>query len=105
MLSKAIGRASLLLGNLKSCSHTSYMATPSALLGNTQTFSTFFKELDKASHERMRWEFYKVKQYSMIDQGWRLPLARKKAKRATQKAREQEVGVPEPQKPILYVHD
>ena len=51
-------------------------------------FSTYFKELDKASMEKMKWEMYRVPEYAKLDDGWRKPLAAKKAKRARQLERE-----------------
>ena len=67
-------------------------------------FSTFFQKLDKESHEKMKWEFYKVPEHSKIDQGWKVPLARKQRKRAAKKVREAAVEITD-QAPILYVHN
>ncbi len=40
-------------------------------------FSSFFKDLDKQSRTKMKWDFYKVPEYARIDEGWKLPLAKK----------------------------
>ena len=74
-------------------------------MGQPRLFSQLFKDMDKVSREKMNREFYKVGEYAAIDDGWRIPLARKKAKRALQKAREEALGPAEAQDPILYVHN
>lgn len=37
------------------------------MAAQTPMFSTFFQKLDKESHEKMKWEFYKVPEHSKID--------------------------------------
>ena len=68
-------------------------------------FSTYFRELDKASREKMMWEYYKVPEYAKMDRMWRVPLAKKEARKArkaeAEKAREPVVAQDE----ILYVHN
>ena len=41
----------------------------------------------------MKWEFYKVPEYAKIDQGWKIPPARKQRKRAEQKQREAAIEI------------
>ena len=94
MLARILNRTSLL------------QASPMRLLcPATRMFSSYFQELDKQSMDKMKWAFYKVPEYAKLDDGWRVPLAKKKAKRAQQKAREAEMGPPEAQDPMLYVHN
>ena len=51
-------------------------------LTSCRSFSQFFEDLDEASRAKQKWEFYTFKEYKTRDDGWRVPLARKKAKRA-----------------------
>ena len=53
----------------------------------------------------MKWDFYKVPEYAKLDEGWKLPLAKKQEKRAKQIEREAERGPAEHQNEIIYVHN
>ncbi len=52
----------------------------------------------------MQWNFYKVPEYAKTDDGWRLPLAKKQARRDRQIQREAEAEPIQSQPEILYVH-
>ena len=68
-------------------------------------FSTYFKELDKASRDKMQWEYYKVPEYAKMDRMWRVPLAKKEARKARTAEIEKERKPVEAQEEILYVHN
>ena len=90
------------------------IATCQSLLGSFQRpqmmlpmaqFSTYFKELDKASRQQMGWNFYKVGEYEKMDKMWRAPLAKKELRKARREQREESKEPIQAESEILYVHN
>ena len=87
------------------------MLTPANLLRYQRSalpmmqFSTYFKELYKASREAMGWQYYKVGEFDKIDREWRLPLQKKEVQRARREEREAQMEPVQSQDEILYVHN
>ena len=68
-------------------------------------FSSYFRELDKASRVQFTWDAYQVKQYVRRDNQWRVPLARKKLAKERQRLREENAEPIKEEPEILYVHN